>query len=114
VECFYVGSGGGVTGAHERYRVSYSGLVEALDVGTKSYTRLGNLSGAAARELFSDFDRLELHSYEFNHPHNMTYSLGVDRGAEIHWVRWGAPGLAVREDVARFYARVTQAIRSLR
>jgi hypothetical protein len=114
MECFYVGSGGGVTGAQERYRVSHSGLVEALDVGTKSSTRLGNLDGAVARELFSELDKLELHSYEFDHPHNMTYSLGVDRGTEIQWVRWGAPEHAVREDVARFYARATEAIRSLR
>jgi len=108
-----IGSGGGITGAHRRYRVEEDGAVYALGPDAKSARRVGTLGEDATRRTFRDLEALALASYDFDHPFDMTYSLGVERGGETHWVRWGDPAHAIREDVKAFHARVTRAIRAL-
>jgi len=99
----FVGSGGGVTGAVNEYRIEIDGSVyEKKSLGETAARKKG-LKIDQIHQINQQFDALGFDSLKYNNPGNLYFFVGYELNGKKHQVIWGGTNDEVPEKVKTYY-----------
>lgn len=85
---FIIGSGGGVTGMYEEYRISKNGDIQQYDFEKKKFEAHGSFTDEQTTHIWSELDQLNLENKSIDDPGNYTYYIrGENQKVEFD-VKW--------------------------
>jgi len=98
-----IGSGGGVTGAVNEYRIEVDGSVYEKKSLGETATRKKGLQVDQIQKINQQFNDLNIDSLKYNKPGNLYYFVGYELNGEKHQITWGATNDEVPEKVKAYY-----------
>jgi len=99
----FVGSGGGVTGAVNEYRIDIEGSVYEKKSLGENATRKKGLKIEQLQKINQQFDALNFDSLKYNNPGNLYYFIGYELNGKKHQITWGGTEDEVSEKVKAYY-----------
>lgn len=83
------GNGGGITGIYTHYYLFENGQLFKNSSTDETYQKVKKLKKQQVTQLFDNYDALNLSSYQFDEPGNMSYYLEFKRDGKRHKIQWG-------------------------
>lgn len=98
-----VGSGGGVTGAVNEYRIEVDGAVyEKKSLGDNASRKKG-LQVDQIQKINQQFNELDIDNLKYNNPGNLYYFVGYEVNGKTHQITWGGTNDEVPEKIKAYY-----------
>jgi len=85
---FIIGSGGGVSGLYEQYKVYPSGVVEWYNFDEKTYVPYSTLAASSNKDIWTDFQALNVMDQNIDRPGNYSYYIEEVNGDRRNRVTW--------------------------
>ena len=109
-----IGSGGGVTGMANVYRITPSGEVfRGKGIGDIKYTECAKIKRAKAKKMIAKVATV-VSGANFDHPGNMYYFMTLQENDGEKKVTWGDTNNAVPDNIKTLYEEIQAAITGLR
>lgn len=108
--CFEIGSGGGFTGKYIEYKVCSNGKIYDISNGQKE-TLFATFDKNKIKNIFSEFDKLNLDQLIFSAPGNMNYYIRITTENGTHEIKWGDFKKSPPQNILNFYNKVWNEIR---
>jgi hypothetical protein len=107
-----ISEGGGFSGQTTQHVILENGQVFVRTTYPASLNELTRLKKKIVEEIFNRIEMLNVEQVSFLHPGNMTYSLSLKTGQEIHDIKWGDPGFPVSPQILECYQFIHDQINS--
>ncbi len=104
MESFIIGSGGGVSGLYEQYRIFENGKIEQYNFETKSYQSYTNLSASANSSVWNAFRSLDVKKFEIDDPGNYTYYIKWENNGTMQKILWSDETALPLKELRKFFA----------
>lgn len=103
------GNGGGFTGKVDTYILLDNGqLYNQVALTGSNYQQLPSLDPEITKQIFENYDRLQLNKKMLNDPGNLTYFVKMKQKEDEHKLTWGGAQQKLDPNVNRFYMNLFQ------
>jgi len=111
---FIIGSGGGFTGQYTQYKVFNNGNVEIYDFSSKTYSQFKTADKSKLNDFFNSINSLELNTYKFNKPGNITNYIEVNSTNDLlNRIVWNKGSTEINPAVENLFNDIFEFIKSL-
>lgn len=104
------GNGGGFTGLYTHYILLENGQLFKKKGKEEDYTAIEAVRKKEAKQIFKDYQELNLAKVELNEPGNMTYYVEYKNEEGRHTMTWGGTNEMPSDEVKSFYRALNNLI----
>lgn len=111
---FIFGSGGGFTGKYMEYKIYDSGMIDEMDFKKEAWVAYAEVDPSEVQPFFTDLVELDLLTFKYDHPGNLTWYIEVHDEGTTNRVKWGENNSTVKPELEAFFKKVNDYVLDLK